>query len=167
MKASVAFLAIIISAAAADESNNRSEVQLGFGGWTAQGDKIEKTQRADGEIVIKITGNVLLWTLNRDGKATVASMDFLESSDKTLTLRGYPVLAEGEGMMTPSPHIDPEFALTVKDGKITSQSSMELSGTLGESERERTAFLAQRIEQRKEIVRSKLIAITTKKPNKP
>lgn len=172
MRASVAFFAIIISVAAADESSVRSEVKLGFGGWTAQGDKIERTQRADGGIVIKITGNVLLWTLNREGKATVASMDYLESSDTTLTLKGYPVLAEGEGMMTPSPHIDPEYALTVKDGKITSRSGKELSGALGESERARTAALALRIDQRKGIVRSKLIAITKEAqqvvdPNRP
>ena len=110
--------------------------------------------------MIKITGNVLLWTLNRDGKASVASMDYLESNDKTLTLKGYPVLAEGEVMMTPSPHSDPEDALTVKDGKIMGRSGKELSGTLGDSEQERTAALAQRIERRKEIVRSKLVAIT-------
>ena len=151
--------AIISSAALADESSIRSEIQLGFGGWTVQGDKIERIRKADGEEVIKVSGNVLLWTLDRGGKATVASMDYLESSDSTLVLKGYPVVAEGEQMITPSPYIKPEFSLTVKNGKITSHSGMELSSKLGETERERIAALEQRIEQRKKIVRSKLAEI--------
>jgi hypothetical protein len=151
---------ISTSAVSADDSNKRPELKLGFDGWTVQGDKIERTQRADGVAVIKITGNVLLWTLNLNGKATVASMDYLEYADSSLILKGYPVMSAGEGMMASTPHMDPEFPLTVKDGKITSQHQAEFSGSFDKSDHERVAAIEKKINLRKEVVYLKLAEIS-------